>query len=244
LKGQIAVVLIVVALFTGAGIGYFAGTPFQTTVTKTYALPQDSGLETCTVTQYAIWSIESLHNSTTIGETSTATNIARTFQTTGYPSSTTSTYSGTTTGALASWSVTNCNVGSQTSASESNTYVTSCIITGVGGFEFKVVSDSTGAPISGETIKAIDRLGCGDQEQVVYLDNFSESQGGGGWLVPDFPSQATPAGGLSFTITYQGETYYFTAYVAPVGTNCATFHIPSGNTTTTLVANGSGSYCS
>jgi hypothetical protein len=243
-KGQIAVVLIVVALFAGAGIGYFGGTAFQTTVTKTYTLGQDSGLETCTVTQYVMWSIKSLHNGTIVGETGTATNIAETFRTTGYPGSTTSTYSGTTTGALDSWNVTNCNVGLQTSTSESDTYVTSCIITGVGGFEFKVVSDSTGTPITGESISAVDRLGCGDEEQVVYIDNFSESQGGGGWLVPDFPSQATPAGGLSFTITYQGGTYYFTAYVAPVGTNCATFHIPSGNITTTLVANGSGSYCS
>jgi hypothetical protein len=243
-KGQIAVVLTVVALFAGAGIGYFGGTAFQTTVTKTYTLPQESGLETCTVTRYVMWSIESLRNGTTVGETGTATNIAKTFLTTGYPSSTTSTYTGTTTGALASWNVTNCNIGPQTSTSESNTYLTSCTITGVGGFEFRVVSDSTGAPVTGETIKAIGRLGCGDQEQVVYIDNFSESQGGGGWLVPDFPSQAIPAGGLSFTITYQGETYYFTAYVAPVGTNCATFHIPSGNMTTTLVANGSGSYCS
>ena len=123
MKGQVAAILIAVALFAGAGIGYFGGTAFQTTVTKTYTLSQDTGLETCVVTQYVMWSIESLHNGTTVGETSTATNIARTFQTTGYPSSTTSTYSGTTTGALASWTVTNCNVGPQTSASESNTYV-------------------------------------------------------------------------------------------------------------------------
>ena len=244
MKGQIAVVLIVVALFAGAGIGYFGGTAFQTTVTKTYTLPQDTGLETCVVTQYVMWSIESLHNGTIVGETSTETNTARTFQTTGYPSSTTNTYSGTTTGALASWNVTNCNVGLQNSTSESNTYLTSCSITGVGGFEFKVVSDSTRTPISGETITAINRLGCGDENQVVYLDNFSESQGGGGWLVPDFPNEATPAGQLSFTISYQGGTYYFTTYVAPAGTNCATFYIPSGNMTNTKVMNGSGSFCS
>ena len=244
MKGQIAVVLIVVALFAGAGIGYFGGTAFQTTVTKTYTPAQDRGLETCVVTQYVMWSIESLHNGTTVGETSTETNIAKTFQTTGYPSSTTSTYSGTTTGALASWNVTNCNVGLQTSTFESNTYLAGCSITGVGGFEFKVVSDSTRTPISGETITAINRLGCGDENQVVYLDNFSESQGGGGWLVPDFPNEATPAGQLSFTISYQGGTYYFTTYVAPAGTNCATFYIPSGNMTNTKVMNGSGSFCS
>jgi hypothetical protein len=129
-------------------------------------------------------------------------------------------------------------------ATQSNTYLTSCIITGVGGFEFRVISDPTGAPISGETIEAVDRLGCNGQNQVVYLDNFSESQGGQGWLVPDFPSQATPAGGLSFTIMYQGGTYTFSASVAPVGTNCVTLHVPSGNVTVTFVANGSGSYCS
>jgi hypothetical protein len=129
-------------------------------------------------------------------------------------------------------------------ATQSDTYVTSCIITGVGGFEFRVVSDSTGSPVNGETIRAVDRLGCGGQEQVVYLDNFSESQGGGGWLVPDFPSQATPAGGLSFTVMYQGGTYTFSSYVAQVGTNCATLHVPSGNVTITFVSNGSGSYCS
>ena len=129
-------------------------------------------------------------------------------------------------------------------ATQSNTYVTSCIITGVGGFEFRVVSDSTGAPVTGETITAVDRLGCGSLPQVVYLDNFSESQGGGGWLVPDFPTQATPAGGLSFTITYLGGTYTFTASIPPVGTHCATLYVPSGNVTITFVANGSGSYCS
>jgi len=129
-------------------------------------------------------------------------------------------------------------------ATQSDTYVTSCVITGIGGFEFRVVSDSTGAFVSGETIRAVDLLGCNNENQVVYLDNFSESQGDGGWLVPDFPSQATPAGQLSFTITYQGETYDFTAYIPPIGTNCATFHVPSGNVSSTTVMNGSGSYCS
>jgi hypothetical protein len=62
--------------------------------------------------------------------------------------------------------------------------------------------------------------------------------------VPDFPSQATPAGGLSFTITYQGGTYTFTASVLPVGTNCVTLRVPSGNLTITSVTNGNGSYCS
>ena len=117
MKGQIAVVLIVAALFAGAAIGYLGNTSSQTTVTKTYTLTQGSGLEACTVTQYALWSIESVHNGTSIGGgTSTASNVVTTFQTTGLPSSTTNTYAGTLTGAISSWTVTNCNAGLQTSA--------------------------------------------------------------------------------------------------------------------------------
>jgi hypothetical protein len=131
---------------------------------------------------------------------------------------------------------------------EKNTYV-HCSIT-VGGFEFRVVSDSTRTPISGESIKAVNRLGCDGQNQVVYLDNFSSpvyvtnfTEKDGGWLVPDFPSQATVGGGLSFTITYQGATYTFDSGYPPIGTNCVTLHVPSGNMTSSTVMNGNGSYC-
>lgn len=117
MKGQIAVVLIVVALFAGAAIGYFGGTSFQTTVTKTYTLTQGLG-EACTVTQYAVWSIESVHNGTSIGGgTSTESNVVTTFQTTGLPSSTTNTYTGTLTGAISSWTVTDCNADIQATTS-------------------------------------------------------------------------------------------------------------------------------
>jgi hypothetical protein len=119
-----------------------------------------------------------------------------------------------------------------------DTYLTSCTITGIGGFEFRVVSDSTRAPISGETIEAVDRLGGCGQNQVVYLYNFSKSQGSGGWLVPDFPNQATPAGQLSFTVSYQSGTYNFATDIPPIGTNCVTLHVPSGNVTGATVMNG------
>jgi hypothetical protein len=123
-------------------------------------------------------------------------------------------------------------------ATSSDTYLIQCSITGIGGFQLRVVSDSTGAPVSGETINAVDRLGCNvgqtSQIQVVYLNNFSQGQGG--WLTPVFPSQATPGGRLNFTVSYQGGTYDFSALVPPVGTTCVTLHVPSGslNTTTTM----------
>ncbi|MDA4119700.1 MAG: hypothetical protein OK436_03840, partial [Thaumarchaeota archaeon] len=121
--------------------------------------------------------------------------------------------------------------------SSSNTYFSStCVISGVGGFSLRIVSDSTGSPVSGETVNAIDRLGCGSTTQVVYLDNFSA--GTGGWLTPVFPNQATPAGQLNFTVAYQGKTYNFTTSIAPIGSACVTLDVPSGNVTTTITMNG------
>ena len=133
-----------------------------------------------------------------------------------------------------------------TRVTTSDTFLTSCSVTGVGGFEARVVSDSTGTSVSGETISAVDRLGCDivgqpAQTQVVYLNKFSLGQGG--WLTPIFPSQAEAGGELDFTVIYQGRTYAFTSDVPPVGTNCVTLHVPSGNVTMMNVMNGNCSYC-
>jgi len=128
-----------------------------------------------------------------------------------------------------------------TSVVTSNTYITQCSVTGIGGFQLRVVSDSTGAPVSGETINAVDRLGCNvgqsSQTQVVYLNSFSQDQGG--WLTPVFPSQAPMHGGqLNFTVSYQGGTYDFSSSVPPIGTTCVTLHVPSGSVTTTTNMSG------
>jgi len=138
-----------------------------------------------------------------------------------------------------------------------------CHITSVGGFQLRVVSDLTGLPVSGETINAVDtEAECASVTtsngtarvtvtlspstittagQIVYLDNFSA--GKGGWLTPIFPAQAVPAGELNFTVAYQGRTYNFSASVPPIGSECATLHVPSGSVTTKTVINGNGSYC-
>jgi len=111
LKGEIASVLVVVALIAGAGIGYLGGSAFPTTVTKTIVttLTQGSGLEECSVTEYHVWSVESIYNSTTMGGTSTQSYPVTTFQTSGYPTITTNTYTGTLTGAIAYWNATSCS---------------------------------------------------------------------------------------------------------------------------------------
>ena len=121
-------------------------------------------------------------------------------------------------------------------------FTTSCVISGVGGFEFRLVSDSTGQPVNASTISAVDKLGCNQENQVVYLDNFSYS--GDGWFTPVFPSQATVGGGLNLTVGYEGKTYNFLGDYPPVGTDCVTLSVPSGNVSSTTVMNGSGSYCS
>jgi hypothetical protein len=62
--------------------------------------------------------------------------------------------------------------------------------------------------------------------------------GQGGWLTPVFPSQAEPGGQFSFTIVYQGSTYRFTETVPPIGMDCVTLHVPSGDVTQATIMNG------
>jgi hypothetical protein len=120
-------------------------------------------------------------------------------------------------------------------------FTKTCVITGIGGFALRVVSDSTGVPVAGEGINAVGHLGCGSIPQIVYLNNFTVEQGG--WLTPVFPKQATPGGELSFTVSFQGRTYDFSAGVAPVGSACVTLHVPSGKVSYVSAMNGQGFYC-
>jgi hypothetical protein len=130
-----------------------------------------------------------------------------------------------------------------TSESASNTFISSTILVpctgqGQGVVELLVVSDSTGAPVIGESINAVNNLSCGENEQqVVYVNNFTVGQGG--WLTPILPNQAAPYGWLNFTVTYQGAIYHFPAkYPVFFGKECVTLHVPSGNVTTTAMAAG------
>ena len=130
-----------------------------------------------------------------------------------------------------------------TTSSVENTYFsTSCSISGVGGFEFRTVHDSSRAPVNADSIAAVDTLGCNNHTQVVHLSEFYYM--GRGWVVPVFPSQANVGGGLNITVVYQGKTYNFAGYYPPVGTDCVTLSVPSGNVTSSMAMNGSGSYCS
>jgi hypothetical protein len=117
-------------------------------------------------------------------------------------------------------------------ASESDIFLTACAPSGP-GFWLRILSDSTGAPVSGETVNAVDKFECSNGQstnsQIVYLDNFSVGEGG--WLTPVWPRQAVNWGTLNFTITYEGGTWNFSAEAYNVGLSCVTLHVPSGNVT-------------
>ena len=121
MKGQVASVLIVATLIVGAGLGYFVGTSFSatktvvSTYTTTLTLPQGTFVERCVVTEYGVWSIESVSGTQTTGGTSTQSHPVTTYQTSatvsqtvGYETTMTTTYTGTLTGAIASWNSTAC----------------------------------------------------------------------------------------------------------------------------------------
>src|SRR5450759_3999452 len=118
--------------------------------------------------------------------------------------------------------------------SRSDTFITNnveCLIdTGIGRVELLIVSDSTGAPVGGESINAANEYPCANGvEQVLYINNFTV--GIDGWLTPVLPSQASYVGWLNFTVIYQGATYQVPTNYDTMGIDCVTLHVPSGNVT-------------
>jgi len=125
MRGQVATILIVLALIVGAGLGYFGNstTNNTTTVTKNYTYTitttfsqGGSAVMQCVLTQYTVWEIEHIQNSTitSYGRSTETTNL-KTYQTStsltqsvGYVTTSTSSYTGTITGALAKGNYTTC----------------------------------------------------------------------------------------------------------------------------------------
>jgi len=136
MKGQVAVLLIVVALIIGAGIDYFGNTAASKTTTETVIKTDTTTVETytttypttsinmgvsgvaqCIVTEYHVWAIEEITtSSSTIRATSTQSYVVLTYQTStveptvGFQTTSTTFYSGTLTGAIAYWNSTTCTL--------------------------------------------------------------------------------------------------------------------------------------
>src|SRR5580693_8076554 len=116
------------------------------------------------------------------------------------PSSRTST-NGISSPAISSSKTSTAMVNTTTSYTTSTSYVTgtsidsandtfmtgSCVDAGAGMVELRVVSNSTGVPVTGESVNAVNDLNCGYGNQLLYLNNFTVSQGG--WLTPILPNQ-------------------------------------------------------
>lgn len=121
MKGQIASLLIVVALIVGVGVGYFGNVALSKTTTGTIVkiytttLAGESQVERCVVTEYHVWEVEEITGSSTIQSTSTQSYLVQTYQTStsvgqmvGFETTTTTSYTGTLTGAIAIWNSTTC----------------------------------------------------------------------------------------------------------------------------------------
>ena len=117
-----------------------------------------------------------------------------------------------------------------------DTFFTTCHVTGQGSLVLKVISDSTGTPVSGETVIGVLRSQStcdGHSEtQVVHITNFT--QAGKGWLAPSLPSEAQGFGTVGITVGYGGTTYNLSAVIHPASLNCITLRVPSGNVYTTF----------
>ena len=118
----------------------------------------------------------------------------------------------------------------------------SCRITGTGGIEIRVISDSSGVPVQIAPVSGVLRTECDTataastggyvtttETQVIYVNNFTEGQGG--WETPVLPNGAQSAGIFNFSIHYEGKTYGFAAYIPPASITCVTLRVPSGNVT-------------
>jgi hypothetical protein len=117
-----------------------------------------------------------------------------------------------------------------------DTFFTTCHVTGQGSLVLKVISDSTGTPVSGETVMGVLRsqATCDEhtETQVVHFTNFTRV--GGGWLSPRLPNGAQWFGTFSMTVGYDGKTYSISADIHPATLTCILLRVPSGSVNTTF----------
>lgn len=107
----------------------------------------------------------------------------------------------------------------------------SCVISGQPGPLFlRVVSDSNETPVAGAVVTATNESAyCGglpatSETSETFTTNSTE------WYSLDSENSA----GYSFTVKYQGQTYDFSASLAPVTETCATLFVPSGQTSVSM----------
>ena len=113
----------------------------------------------------------------------------------------------------------------------SSTVLTTCSISGQpGGFQFRVLSDSTLKPVAGVNVTAVNipalcnSIPATSQATEIFKTNGTE------W----FPLPSDNNYQYDFVANYLGHTYTFTATLRPVSLTCGTLFVPSGRTNITI----------
>lgn len=107
-----------------------------------------------------------------------------------------------------------------------------CTITGQPGPIFvRVLSDSNQTPVAGAVVKATNNPAyCGSvpaaQQETTSFTTTASTQ----WYSLNSENNA----GYSLVVTYQGQTYTFTANLRPLSATCATIYVPSGRTSVSI----------
>lgn len=122
---------------------------------------------------------------------------------------------------------------SQTPATSTITtsIATVCSISGQpAGLELRILSDTSKTPISGAEVKATNQPALCDNTPATKQATVTFTTSDTEWY--SLPSDNNA--GYSFTVSYSGQDYNFTATLRPVSITCATLFIPSDKTNVTI----------
>ena len=125
-----------------------------------------------------------------------------------------------------------------TSSSESTQQSLTCVISGQPGDMFlRVISDSNQTPVGGARVTATNEpASCGSAYSTVTVAANTQTtvmfttRSSAEW----YPLSGENNAGYMFVVTYEGQTYSFTALLRPLSATCATLYLPSGNTNVSI----------
>lgn len=120
-----------------------------------------------------------------------------------------------------------------TTASSASTI---CTIMGQpGGIQLRVISDSTSTPIAGAKVYATDNPDLCNNSPATSQTTLTFTTSNATWY--SLPSDNV--GSYSFSVSYSGQNYTFSAALRPVSLTCATLYLTSGHSNVTITEFGS-----
>ena len=117
-----------------------------------------------------------------------------------------------------------------------STTSTVCSISGQpAGIEFRIIYDVNSTQVIGAKVYATnDPALCGNAPATAQLTTTISTTGKEWYSLPSDNNA-----GYSFSVSYSGQNYTFSANLQPVSMTCATLFVPSGKTNTTIIEFGS-----